>query len=231
MAAGTTSIRVMADIPLEPALAALAADFARAEGIAVDLACAPSPEVEARIIGQGEAADLVIVQPEFLARLARAGRVAAGEGEPVGTVGVGLGNRPDAPAHDVSTSERLRQVLLGADLVVFNSVASGQVFARALEHLGIADVLQGRIRRTTPTGIFAPVLAGRGNEILAGTMTLIAEEPRIRLLGPLPGDLQAPLVYRALAMAGARQPAAAERFLRFLRSPEGQRRLRERGVL
>ena len=47
--------------------------------------------------------------------------------------------------------------------------------------------------------IFAPVLEGRGDDIVAGTMTLLATAPGIRLLGPLPGALQSHLAYVAVA--------------------------------
>ena len=70
--------------------------------------------------------------------------------------------------------------------IVFNRVASGHVFAAALETLGIANAVQKRVTRTAPMAIFTPVLEGRGDDIAAGTMTLLATTPGIRLLGPLP---------------------------------------------
>ena len=133
-------------------------------------------------------------------------------------------------AHDVSTPERLRRVLLGADRIVFNRVASGHVFAAALETLGIANAVQPRVTRTAPMAIFTPVLEGRGDDIAAGTMTLLATTPGIRLLGPLPGALQSPLVYLAVAMRGTPRPAAVARFIAYLVSPAGHALLAASGV-
>ncbi len=63
----------------------------------------------------------------------------------IGHVGVGLGNRIDSPAYDISTIEKFKNTLLGADLIVFNSVKSGEAFAAVLERLGIAETLIGRV--------------------------------------------------------------------------------------
>lgn len=228
-ATGGARIRLLADIPLQPALTRLAAAFTAETGIAVAAGFDPSPAVKARIEG-GEAADLVIVQPDFMAALAAAGAVQAATGPVIGRVGVGLGNRPDGAAHDVSTPEALRGVLLGADRIVFNDVASGQVFAAALETLGIAAAVRTRVVRTAPMAIFAPVLDGTGDDIVAGTMTLLATTPGIRVLGPLPAALQRHLVYMAVPMAGTAQPAAAARLIAWLVAPAGRALLAASGV-
>ena len=223
------TIRLLADIPLQPALVRAAAAFAAETGIVVATGFDPSPRVRARIEG-GEVADLVIVQPDFMAALAASGAVAGVDGPLVGRVGVGVGNRPDAPAHDVSTPEALRAVLLGADRIVCNDVASGHVFVAALDALGIAKAVRPRLIRTAPMAIFAPVLEGRGDDIVAGTMTLLATAPGIRVLGPLPGALQSHLVYLAVPMAGTPRPEAVARFVAYLVSPAGRALLAANGV-
>jgi len=223
------SLRLLADIPLKPALDRAMAAFAAETGIAVAGGFDPSPAVRARIAG-GEAADLVIVQPDFMAALAASGAVGAAEGPVIGRVGVGLGNRPDGKAHDVSTPEALRAALLGADRMVFNRVASGEAFAAALDSLGITEAVAPRVIRTAPMDIFAPVLDGTGDDIVAGTMTLLATAPGIRVLGPLPPALQRDLVYLAVPMAATARGADVARFIAWLCGPVGQALLRANGV-
>jgi len=75
----------------------------------------------------------------------------------IGRVGVGLGNRSSSPVYDISTPQKLKDALLGADTFVFNNVASGNTFAKALEKLGIAESLKPEIVRTLPNGIFDKV--------------------------------------------------------------------------
>jgi hypothetical protein len=80
----------------------------------------------------------------------------------IGRVGIGLGTRSDRPAWDVSTPEKLKQTLLGADTLSFNKVQSGNHFVTVLERLGIAEILKPKIVRTSPTAIFEPVLKSKG---------------------------------------------------------------------
>ena len=88
-------------------------------------------------IEDGVAADVVIVQPDFVDELTHAGKVNPGDRPIIGGVSVGLGNRGSSPAYDISTSEKLRETLLSADTLVFNNVASGNTFAKALDKLGL----------------------------------------------------------------------------------------------
>ncbi|MDR3098940.1 MAG: substrate-binding domain-containing protein [Paraburkholderia sp.] len=214
-------IKVMSDSPLEPALTRVVDLYRQQTHNQVSLVFDPSPVVKKRI-EDGEAADVVIVQPDFAEGLTKAGKASAGDRPIIAHVGVGLGNRTDSPTYDISTVEKLKSTLLGANLIVFNRVKSGQAFESALERLGIAETLKPRIVRTTPNGIFEPVLKGKGNDMVAGTIPLIATTPGIKLLGPLPGDLQSTLTYTAVIMATTTQRDTAEGFIQFLTSQQAR---------
>ena len=222
-------IMVIGDSPLEPAMMKVAPLFEQRTKTHVVMSFNPSPAVKKRI-DSGEHADVLLIQPDFVGELVQSGKVREGDMPIFGRVGVGLGNRIDSPTHDISTPEKLRQTLLGADMLVFNNVMSGNAFAKILERLGIADALKQRIVRTSPNGIFDPVLKGKGDDIAAGTMPLIATTPGIKLLGPLPGDLQSFLSYTAVLMINSEQRDAAEQFIRYLSSPEAKSALTANGV-
>jgi molybdate transport system substrate-binding protein len=219
----------MSDSPLAPALTRVADLFREETHNQVSLVFDPSPAVKKRI-DDGEAADVVIVQPDFAEDLTRSGKVTEGDRPIIGRVGVGLGNRKDSPAYDISTVEKFKATLLGADLLVFNSVKSGEAFAMVLERLGVAETLKPKIVRTTPNGIFEPVLQGKGNDMAAGTLPLIATTPGIKLLGPLPDDLQSYLTYTAALMKNASQPETAKSFIKFLASPKAKETFAANGV-
>ncbi len=223
------AIKVMCDSPVQPALVKVATLFRQQTSNQVTLACNAGPVVKKRI-EDGEVADVVVVEPDFVEQLTSAGRVRAGERPIVGHVGVGLGSRVDGPAHDISTIEKFKNTLLGADLIVFNSVKSGEAFAKVLERLGIAETLKPKIVRTAPLAIFGPVLKGKGNDMAAGTIPLIATTPGIKLLGPLPGDLQSSIPYTAALMTSAPQHATAESFIKFLMSPKAKQTFAANGV-
>jgi len=219
--AQASNIKVMSDSPLEPALTKVVDLYRQQTHNDVGLVFDPSPAVQKRI-EDGEAADVVIVQPDFAEALTKSGKVSAGDRPIIGHVGVGLGNRKNSPAYDISTVEKLKSTLLGADLLVFNSVKSGEAFAEVLERLGIAETLKPKIARTTPLGIFEPVLKGKSNDMAAGTIPLIATTPGIKLLGPLPGEFQSSLTYTAVLMAKTAQRDAAEGFVKFLVSSKAK---------
>lgn len=223
------TIKVMSDSPLAPALTKVVDLYRQETHNQVTLTFDPGPAVKKRI-EDGESADVVIVPPDFAEALTKSGKVRAGDRPIIGHVGVGLGNRTDSPAYDISTVEKFKKTLLSADLLVFNKVKSGEAFAKTLERLGIAETLKPKIVRTTPLGIFVPVLKGEGNDLAAGTIPLIATTPGIKLLGPLPGDLQSALTYTAVLMTNAPQPAAAESFIEFLASAKAKETLAASGA-
>ena len=219
----------MCDSPLEPALTKVADLFRQETNNQVALACDAGPAIKKKIEG-GEIADVVVVEPDFVEQLTNSGKARAGDRPMVGQVGVGLGNRLDSPVHDISTIDKFKTALLGADLIVFNSVKSGDAFAKVLEQLGIAETLKPKIVRTAPLDIFKPVLTGKGNDMAAGTIPLIASTPGIKLLGPLPGDLQSSIPYTAAVMTSAPQRSTAESFIQFLVSPKAKETFAANGV-
>jgi molybdate transport system substrate-binding protein len=223
-------IRVVCDSPVEPALAKVAALFGEETNNRVNLACGAGPAVKKRI-EEGEVADVVVIEPDFAEELTNLGKVRAGDRPLIGHVGVGLGSRADSPAHDVSTPARLKDTLLGADLIVFNRVKSGNAFAAVLERLGIAETVKPKVVRTAPLAIFEPVLKGKGNDLAAGTIPLIATTPGIKLVGPLPSDVQGPIPYTVALMLNGPQTKTAHEFVKYLLSAKAKETLAANGVM
>jgi molybdate transport system substrate-binding protein len=146
-AAQAATIKVLCDGPLAPALPAVGEAFRKKTGHQVEFAFAPSPVIHKRIT-DGESADVVIVQPNFLAELAAKGKVDPGDHPAFGRIGIGLAARAEAAARDIKTPDALKQVLKRADMIVFNNVASGNEFAKVLERLGLAEEVKAKVIRT-----------------------------------------------------------------------------------
>lgn len=227
--AQAAELKIMADSPLGPALSKVVDLYRQETRTQVELMLAPSPVVKQKIEA-GEAADVVLVQPDFVEELAKSGKVSAGDRPMIGRVGIGLGARSDSPERDISTPEKLKQTLLNVDTLSFNKVKSGNYFATVIERLGIAKTLKPKIVRTSPLEIFEPVLKGNGNDIAAGTIPLIATTPGIKYLGPLPGDLQDYLTYTAVPLTSTREREVAENFIRFLTSSKAKDAFAANGV-
>jgi molybdate transport system substrate-binding protein len=227
--AEAVTLKVLCDGPLEPALPAIAEAFRKKTGHQVEFAFAPSPAIHKRIM-DGESADVVIVQPNFLAELAAKGKVDPGDHPAFGRIGIGLAARADAPARDIKTPDALKRALQRADSIVFNNVASGNQFAKVLERLGIAEEVKAKIARTEPRETFERLLAGSGDDLAVGTITLIRADKRLKLIGALPVELQSYLYYAAVPMTGSPNMKAAVEFVRFLFTPAVKAQLAAAGV-
>jgi len=227
--AQAATIKVLCDGPLAPALPAIGEAFKKKTGHQVDLAFAPSPVIHTRI-SDGESADVVIVQPNFLAELAAKGKVDAGDHPAFGRVGVGLAARADAHARDIKTPDALKQVLLKANMIAFNNLAAGNDFARVLERLGIAELVKAKVVRTELRGMFERILDGSGDDLAVGPITLIRADKRLKLIGPLPPELQTYLQYAAIPLTGTPNMKAAVEFVRFLFTPAAKAQLAMAGV-
>jgi molybdate transport system substrate-binding protein len=228
-AAQAATLKVLCDGPLAPALPAVGEAFRKKTGHQVEFAFAPSPVIHKRIM-EGESADVVIVQPNFLAELAAKGKVDPGDHPAFGRVGIGIAARADAPARDIKTADALKQVLQRADTIVFNNVASGNEFAKLLERLGIAEEVKAKVVRTDPAQTFERVLAGSGDDLAVGTITLIRADKKLKLIGALPAELQGYIQYAAVPMTGAPNAKAAVEFIRFLFSKPVKAQLAAAGV-
>jgi molybdate transport system substrate-binding protein len=227
--AQAATIKVLCDGPLELALPPIGEAFKKKTGHQVEFAFAPSPVIHKRIM-DGETADLVIVQPNVSAELARNGKVDPGDHPAFGRIGIGLAARADAPPRDIKTADGLKQVLQRADTIVFNNVASGNQFAKVLERLGIAEEVKAKIVRTEPSEMFERILAGSGDDLAVGALTQIRAEKRLKLIGALPAELQSYLYYAAVPMTGAPNMKAAVEFIRFLFTPAVKAQLAAAGV-
>ena len=175
--------------------------------------------------------DVLIAQPDHIADLIQSKRVVPGEYLVIGRVGLGLAVRADAPNQSIATVEALRQVLLHADTLVTNTVVSGDQFVTILETLNIAEVVNAKMVRLPPgPRLYESVIQGKGNEIGAGVITIIKETNGIRLLGPLPAEIQSYQAYATAPMTAAASPAAAKRFVAFLASPAAKASFSATGV-
>ena len=222
-------IKVMSDGPLQPALVQIAEAFRRESGNQVEFLFGTSPVIHKKV-AEGETADVLVIQPNFIAELVKAGKVAPGVHPIVGRVGFGLATREDMPARDITTTEALKLALMNADSLIFNNVASGNYFAQVLDRLGIAEAVKTKVIRADPAMVFARIIQGKGNDIGVGTIPSINTTKGIRLIGPLPAEVQSYIVYAAAPMTSAASPQTGTAFISFLSSPAAKAAFAANGV-
>ncbi len=225
-------IKVLSAGAVEPGLVALVDAFRRDTGHQVDIAFATTPAIRRRVTA-GDSADVVIAPPAVLDDLVKAGKVLAEGRAVVGRVGVGVAVRAGAPAPDISAPDALKKAVLDAESLVYNEASTGIYFARLLERLGVADAVKGKTTRY-PDGaaVFEHLLKGKGNEIGVGALTeiIVYTKKGLRLVGPLPAEVQNHTTYTAGLMAGASSPDAAGALIRFLTSQSSKATFAAAGI-
>lgn len=222
-------IKVLSDEPLQLASLPIAEAFRHNTGHQVEYVFGPSPVLAKKVL-EGEIADVLLVQPNFVAELIKSGKVLPGQHPVIGRVGFGLAARADAPARDTSTVEAFKQVVLNADALIFNDRASGNHFATILERLNIAEAVKTKVVRLPPAAVFERVSQGKGNDIGVGTIPQINANKNLRLIGPLLPEFQSHIVYAAAPMSNATSPEVAKAFIAFLVSPAAKALLSANGV-
>jgi molybdate transport system substrate-binding protein len=179
----------------------------------------------------GYQADMVVVTSEVLPQLERDGRVAAGGGRPVARVGIGVAVNEKAPLPDISTPEAFKRTLLAARSVVYidpKTGTSGKHVAEILQRLGIADEVNRKATLGQGGYITEPV--GRGEiELGIHQISEILPVKGVRLVGPLPPELQKYTVYVAAPVLNSQKKSAVDAFIAHLSAPQARARLAASG--
>jgi molybdate transport system substrate-binding protein len=223
-AGSAAELKVLAAGGMQPGLNAAAKVFRAKTGTEVKFTYEPPVDLGKRVAG-GEAADIVVSSPPVIAELTKAGKVMSEGQMHLGRVGVGVVVRDGAPLPDVSSTQALKGSLLDAEAVVYNTASSGTYIDGMLKKLGVFDQIQGKlIRLWDGTAVMHHLMEGKAKEFGFGGITdiLLYRERGLRLVGPLPAEIQNYANYSAAVIAAAPDPDGAKAFMAYLESPEGR---------
>ena len=209
---------------MRPGLNAAALVFAEHSGVEARFTYEPPLDLGRRVAG-GEAADIVVSSPAVVAELAKAGKV-LGEGQMhLGRVGVGVVVREGVPLPDISSPQALKDSLIAADAVVYNTASSGTYIDGMLRKIGAYDLIEHKlVRLWDGTAVMHHLMEGKAKEFGFGGITDILgyRDRGLRLVGPLPAEIQNYASYSAAVITAAPNPEAAKAFLAYLASAEGR---------
>jgi molybdate transport system substrate-binding protein len=222
--AGAAEIKVLAAGGMQPGLNAAAKVFRDKAGIETRFTYEPPVDLGKRVAG-GEAADIVVSSPPVVADLTRAGKVLGDPQMHLGRVGVGVVARASAPLPDVSSTAALKASLIAAEAVVYNTASSGTYIDGMLKKIGVYDQIDSKlVRLWDGTAVMHHLMDGKAREFGFGGITdiLLYRDRGLRLVGPLPAEIQNYANYSAAVIAAAPNPDAAKAFMAYLASPEGR---------
>ena len=221
--AHAAEITVLSGGAVEPGLHAAAHAFEKQTGHTVKITFNTTPQIRKRV-GAGETFDVVIVPPAAVKDFTAAGKVEAG-GVDIGKVGMGVVIRPGAPVPDIANAEAIKRAVLEAETIVFNRASSGLYFEGLLKKMGVYEQIEARAARyATGAEVMEHVLKGKGKEVGFGPITEILQykEKGLRLVGPLPAEIQNLTAYVAVPMSASANKEVAQALVKFLGGPVGK---------
>lgn len=214
-------VKVLSAGAVEPGLHAFAQQVKRDTGHELKIQFNTAPQIAKRLAA-GEVYDILISPPAAIEQAVKDGKVAADSRVPVGRVGAGIIVRTAAAAPNVTTVDALKQALLAADSVVYNTASTGLYLDKLFGNMGILEQIKPKsVRYADGASVMEHVIKSTGNEIGFGAITEIKmyESKGLKLAGPLPAEVQNYTRYEAAMMSGATSADAAKAVLRQLATP------------
>jgi molybdate transport system substrate-binding protein len=229
--ASAAEIKVLTANLFQPGLVELAERFKQATGHDVKIEVPRGPEL-ARILASDEPADILLGTTASVDRAAADGTV-AGSKLPVGRTGIAVMVRRGVPHPKVATAADIKQAVLAADAVAYNTAPSGQQLQKLFDQMGVADQIKDKSTRP-PNGAqtMQHMVDGKGNEIgfgLSNEMTPYLDKG-LDFVAMLPDDLQSYTTYDAAVLTRSKSSEAANAFLRYITTPDAKKVFAKSGI-
>jgi molybdate transport system substrate-binding protein len=164
-------------------------------------------------------ADLIALYGDPFDRIVRQGRVVKESITNFARAAVGLSVKSGAPWPDISTPEAFRRTLLGAKSVCYSFGGSGNVAARAIDKLGIAEQMKPKTIRSEG-GPAAGYVARGEAEMAIQQVNVSKPVAGTDYVANLPRDLHEYVVFTVAIMAASKEREAAGELIRFITSPQ-----------
>jgi molybdate transport system substrate-binding protein len=230
--AGAAEIKVLTAGAFKQVLLAVLPEFEKQTGHKVTVENDTVGALRKRIEG-GEAFDVAVLTPAAIDDLSAKGKLAAGTRANLARVGVGVMVKAGAPAPDIGSVEAFKRALLAAKSVAYIDPASGGssgiYVAGLLEKLGIADQITPKAKLKKGGYVADLIVAGEA-ELGIHQISEIVPVKEVKLVGPLPGEIQNYTIYAAGLGAAAKDGEAAKALIKALTGPAVADVLKSRGM-
>jgi molybdate transport system substrate-binding protein len=228
-ASQAADLKVLAGGSLTVVLGELSPQFEKATGHKLLIEFGSTPQLIKQVTS-GTPFDLAVVPAELFKDAGAAARFVPGPTVSVARVGYGLAVRAGTPRPDIGTPDAFKQALLKAQSIAsVPESAAGAYVLKVFERLGIAEAMKAKMKpQTAPPQI--AVIVAKGEAEFGVFLVNALMVPGVDLVGPFPGELQQELVFAAAVAADSKQPAAAQAFIDFLRTPAASAVIKAKGM-
>ena len=192
-----------------------------------------SPEIRKVIEGDGRKPDILVAPEKHMLDYGDRNLLDGGSLMRVGDVDVGVAVRVGADFPDVSSVAALREAIMAADRVLYNSAISGQYIVNMIDGLGIADDVAAKTERlASAAALMERIGKGQGNEIGFGQIPAIRRlsEHGVVVVASLPTELGNTTTYVA-GVINSNASCVTKGFLGFIETPRARDILDAAGIV
>jgi molybdate transport system substrate-binding protein len=231
-AASAAEVTVLTAGAFRPIVSALAPAFERLTGDTLVETHDTAGALLRRIEG-GERFDLVILTAAAIRELTDRGIVASGKSAGLARVGIGVAVKDGTAFPPIDTVDAFTRAMLGAPSVAYIDPAaggsSGVYLDQLFQRLGIADAVKAKAVLVQGGLVADRLVTGEATVGLQQISELRAVKG-VRLVGPLPAEIQTYTLYAGGIGATSGQAEAAQRLLSFLQSEAALGQLKKNGM-
>ena len=232
--ARAAEVRLLSAEVMRHPIKELAADFEGATGHKLVVTYESAVKIR-DMVKNGEAADVAIIQRPMVSDLAEKGKVVPASVVSLARSGLGVAiPKGAATIPDISSVEAFKRSLLAARSIGYpdpkRGAASGILFERDLERLGLAGRVHAKLKSASPS--WSEFIAQNELDIVITQPMEILADPGLQFIGWLPDDLQDynAFTWAAAITTNAREPEAGKAFIEFLLSPAATAVIKRKGM-
>jgi molybdate transport system substrate-binding protein len=222
-------IVVLSSVGVKTVLEEVGPEFEQATKHKLVFQFATAAELKAQI-EKGEAFDVAILTAAAIDDLIKQTKLSVATRADVAKSGVGVAIKKGAPKPDIATTDGFRRTLLAAKSITYSAQgASAGIMRNIFERFGIAEEMKAKTMIVS--SITAPEAVAKGEGELGFTQIseILPVEGAV-LAGPLPPEVQVYTIFTAAVAASAKDPAAAQAFIKFLTAPAAAPVIKAKGM-
>jgi len=220
--ATAAEIKILSPGSTEGAFSELLPQFEKSSGHSIAIDYGPVGALAARV-GKGEAADVAILSEPQAVALRKQGKLVAGSETFIAKVGIGVFVRKGDPKPDISSVNAFLRSLASARVIAYADPTLGGstsiLIGELMKSLDITGSIGSRTKLVPPAKPLLDLVASGGVDFGFNPISEVLLDPRVELVGPLPGEMQKYTRYVAALVEGSRQEVASKALMTFLSSP------------
>jgi molybdate transport system substrate-binding protein len=183
----------------------------------------------ARLVREGEAADIVVLASGPMAKLEAEGHIVAGSIKGFARSGMAIAVPAGAELPDIGDEAAVKRAVLAARTVCYSTGPSGDHLLQLCERWGIAADSERLLK--APAGVPVGSLVAKGEADLGfQQLSELINAPGIVVVGPLPPEIQAVTVFAAGVASASGQAEETRKLIGFLTSPDTDEVKRAQGM-